>query len=660
MQNNPWTTKFAFIWYNNDEIYHFSDADFDAKARQLHENGVECVITFTATHFRWSFLPYWEEINTALKKISEACHRYGITVVEHHSSALYFSLHNEDDWAYFYRILDMQGLVVEECKGLEHFVTTDPVICDGVTLSQCSQISGKTGTLARSNYHGNTICYNNPHFRKAYFAYLETIYATGVDGIMTDDIQYYPNACACEHCRKLFKESYGYDLPDPEHWDAFYENYDDPAYVAWKRFRLDSTEQFQRDVNAHFESLGLKLLRPNYISAILYSNWSAYPFEGVADLWDYIFQENCESNIIGPSHLFFMGEANHRYAMGRANGRPSMSMFYPDNISALYLSWALARSYGQMYLGSALKVDQSDWEKPLRIFESKHADVYSYPKKAADLAFYFSGDTRDYTRNGRKNAERMISRMQAAYLAGLQIDLVFSHESLETLCTMPCIAICDVEMLSDAEIETLRGYLRAGGRLLIEGKCGNLCADGRKRDYDVPADLSKYGDVCIVPEQPVLWIFELDVPKYEGNTSGTNMTADLTGKLKTIAASAILPYLKTRRVKVDTTAEVIASFHHNDSGYILHLFNSENLIPPEGTWLDHTWSYPNYEAGAAPIDTDITVTIQRCDDRKISSVTLDSPEFAAETELPFTDDGKTITFTVPANTFAGYALVVCA
>ena len=63
--------------------------------------------------------------------------------------------------------------------------------------------------------------------------------------------------------------------------------------------------------------------------------------------------------------------------------------------------------------------------------------------------------------------------------------------------------------------------------------------------------------------------------------------------------------------------------------------------------------------GAAPIADEIAVTIERCDDREISGVLLASPEWEAEKRVPFTDDGKHISFTIPAASFSGYLLAVC-
>ena len=78
---NPWKERFAWFWYNDEEIFRFSDEDFDKKAAEFAHNGVTTVITFSVTHFRWDYEPWWDHLLEILKKIVAACHKYGIKVV---------------------------------------------------------------------------------------------------------------------------------------------------------------------------------------------------------------------------------------------------------------------------------------------------------------------------------------------------------------------------------------------------------------------------------------------------------------------------------------------------------------------------------------------------------------------------------------------------
>jgi len=655
---NPWGTVFTWLWFTDDDLFRHTPADFDKKARALYEDGVQIAILFSPTHFRWSFRPYWDRIDRTMREIVTACHRYGIRVVEHHSARLTFGPENEDDWEYTERFIGKKGSSISSWDGWREYLVKEDILENGTSLHSFRQIDGRTGKWSRSNYHGWSMCFNNPDFQKEYFSYLETVYLTGVDGIMTDDVQFDINSCACEHCRKLFYEETGFTLPSPDRWNEFMDNYDDPAFIAFKRFRINSTERFQRAVNRHFESLGLSLLRPNYISDIIYSNWSSYPFETCADLWDYIFQENLVSSIIGQSHLTYLPEALHRFSMGRARGVPSMSHFYPDTQSEMYLAWALSKGYGQIYLGSSIGASQSEWEKPYRLFEKKHAFAYTNPEKRCDIAFYFSTDTRDYTQNGASFMRRMVSRMQGAYLMNIQTDLVFPDASLELLKKMPCLYLADTVMLSDEEIAKLQKYLSEGGKIIIEGECGTLKSGGSRRAENAAELLKKCGDVIHVPKGDTFTQEGAYIHPYENIVPSVPAPENRTACLMKSAEKCILPHLKTRRIKADAASGISASFFSVKGAYVVHLINTGGLISEKGTTLTRNTVYRNFDENAPGIREEIRLTIAKPDNRPVLSAAGASPEFENERSLSFTDENELVRVTVPANTFSGYLLII--
>ena len=62
MNLRPWEQAIAYFWYNDDEIFHFSQEDFDRRAKDFADRGVTLVETFSFTHFRLGFYPYWDVI----------------------------------------------------------------------------------------------------------------------------------------------------------------------------------------------------------------------------------------------------------------------------------------------------------------------------------------------------------------------------------------------------------------------------------------------------------------------------------------------------------------------------------------------------------------------------------------------------------------------
>jgi hypothetical protein len=288
---NKWDAKFSFFWYNDDEIFNFTQDDFDKKAKSYADIGITHVITFSCTHFRWSMYEHWDAITECLRKMVVACHKYDIKLVEHHSTHLTFDPLNEEEWDYFERVLKVRHSKIDSWDNIRNFVT------DNFT-KELRHIDGRTNEYARSSYKGYCMCFNNEKYQAAYFDYLTDLYKkTGIDGIMTDDVQYFGewNACTCDYCRDLFRKETGYELPMPDGWDEFYGDYDNKVFTAWLRFKRESTSGFQQKVNEHFKSLGLNLLRPNYVSSVINTNPTSYPFDICGEIWDWVFQENCFS-----------------------------------------------------------------------------------------------------------------------------------------------------------------------------------------------------------------------------------------------------------------------------------------------------------------------------------------------------------------------------
>ena len=448
--------------------------------------GINHVITFSCTHFRWSFRRSWHLLTGVLSRVVAACHAYGIRVTEHHSSHLTFNPLDQAGESLLDRVLAVRGSSRSSWPHLREDCDADPLV-GGVPLSSFRQIDGRTGTWARTSYQGWGMCFNNPDYRRAYFSYLETQYATGIDGIMTDDVQYFGqgHACACAHCRRLYRERTGRELPAPgAEWAAWHGNYDDPSYLAWVGFRLQSTLDFHHAVKAHYQSLGLRPLRPNYCSHVLYRNWTAYALENLPDL-DWVFQENCFSSVIRYSWPCWAVEAPHRFAVARRRRIPPMSMFYPDRYDTLLFTWALAMSWGHVFLCTPEGASINEQEGELREFEKRHARLLFRTDKLARLAFYDSRGNRElYGRAEERSLAALKSWMQACHHASIPVDL-FQAEDLAVpgfLRRYSLVVLNEVALLSERELESFRRFVESGGRLVWTGATGTRDERGVPRD----------------------------------------------------------------------------------------------------------------------------------------------------------------------------------
>ena len=489
---DPSDTRFAFFWYNDQEIFHDTAADLARKAEAFADVGINHVITFSCTHFRWSFRRHWDLLTDTLARVVTACHAVGIRVTEHHSSHL---THNPVDAA-GERLLEerlrIRGSSLESWPHLREDCDADPVI-DGVPLSSWRQIDGRTGRWARSaypgryDYQGWTFCFNNLHYRRAYLAYLAKLYATGIDGIMTDDVEWFGagHACACAICRALFREQSGHDLPESgPAWERWHGDHGDPAYVAWLRFRTSSTTAFHQAVKDHYTRLGIRPLRPNYSERVLHRDPHGVSLEDLPDL-DWIFKENDYSTIVRYSWCGWAIEAAHRYAVGRWRDIPPMSMFYPDRPDSVRFCWGLAMSWGHLYLATPEGESLDHTEKRLRRFEVVHPELLRRVQRVASLGFYDSRATRQlYEHAEERSLAGLIAWAQACYRRNVPFDL-FQPEELSRLPRYRVVVLNEAVFLSDAELEALRRFVQAGGTLVWTGATGSNDETGAGRDAAV-------------------------------------------------------------------------------------------------------------------------------------------------------------------------------
>ena len=518
MKKAPWGTRLAWYYYNNPEFFEKNDDDFDKDAREHAENGIHIVQLFSMTHFRWSFYPYWDRINDTLRRICTAFHRYGIRVVEHHSTSLCECPLRLEDWddreggifrergLYFTSDKKRYGPYLERWSKIKPFLCNPDATVDGISFASMIQIDGRTGQRSVSNYQTSVMCYNNENFRRIYFDYLESLYKCGIDGIMTDDVQYFSNgnACACPTCRRLFKQQTGYDLPAPDEWRVgFMDNYSNPAFVAFNKFKIDNTARFQRDVDKHFHTLGYDMLRIDYFGSSLAStNKTSYPFHRCASSKDLIFQENTRFNVTKLSWPAYYCSAAYLYELGKQNNIPSMSVFYDAKEDAIYFGWAMAMAWGQMFNGSFPYTPETKKVKRfLYDFEQHYPRVVYDLKKQADVGIFYSADQRDIWHDDHMDVIGSVSAwLQAGLFSGFCMRIV-TQETVEVEmkpAEVKVLIIPNILMLKDSELLALGVYVRAGGHLVLCGQCGtydeNLCSRSPERIKEL-----LFSDVSIKP-----------------------------------------------------------------------------------------------------------------------------------------------------------------
>ena len=718
----PWEEKFTWFWFSDEQIFEWTQEDFDKAAKELYDNGITMAINFTVTHFRFGCYRYWDKIHNAFKMFCDAAHKYGIKVIEHNSASLWHDLYCSGGWKRFEEDIDSY---THFTSGVENWIEVPRYLLNepeayGHKLYDMHQIDGRTGKRARmEEYNLNVFCYNNPEYRDAYFKYrTEELKIVPFDGIMDDDVQWFGDghACTCKHCRKLFKEQYGYDLPQPEDWDEFYNDYNNPIFIAWLRFKKDSTERFYRDLTKLYESLGLKLLRPNYCSDVLKWCPTFYGFGSCMDQWTLIFQENCFSAVMKNSYPDFMVEAVHRFASAEKNGVPSMSMFYPDREDSVYFGWALSRTWGQLYTGTCEGMDTTPMEKKYRDFEAENILAYSSPKKFEDVAFYFSMKTRDFTAPQYEMAEKYtfntLGAMQASCHALLGTGMAFENDTIEELSKHKAIMCAFSAMVDDGELSRFREYVNRGGRLIIYGDFATVDETNAKRNinetldalgidstaekFDAISNMSvNYGGKSAeisdmrsllafngaeavaamngktvgiranVGDGEIIWFavrpekceFQKTIwserrvanpPKTESQPSLRAHQLSHSGALLDI----VIPE-RQYEIKCDNI-DLLAGVYNTEAGIAINIANVKGCISEEAEMVTHSDIITSFVADAPKLP-EIKISV-KCDGAK--SATLKTPEIKGEVKLDVAYAGGVAEFTIPADVFASYALIV--
>ena len=662
-----WDTQFGFFYYNDHEIFAASQDELDERAQEFAATGINHVITFSITHFRWSFQSGWQFIDRALRKIIKAFHKHGIKVTEHHSANYIFAPRNPAGYKLMQERFSCRNSQLNNWSGFEKDLNINRQAGDNISIASLLQIDGATGKpVYLEHYTAHLMCPNNPDYVRLYLKYLEEhIYPLGVDGIMTDDISV---RCACPHCRKLFKESTGYELPETgSDWLDWISEKKSPSFIAWLRFRLESCREFHVKVQEHYSKLGLRMLRPNYMAtAVSFTYFECLQnFDDLPTL-DWAFQENCFSDIIRYSWPEWLVEAGHRCMVAAGRKIPAMSMFYPDREDTVKFGWALAMNWGQKYLATThnASVNQNLFEKPLREFENQHSSLLNKATNIATLAFYDSYDNRIvYDGYNSRSAPIISSWIQTCGHHNIPWEMI-NKNSLEQLDTYDAVILPEVAFLEEKEIKALLAYAENGGKLIVIGNCGTL-----NKDY-LPCEspFKNNSDVIMLERNEYAFPVEKRATlhqRWDKSDAEIRLESDCWRPLNGVEKQErckIISFLKEHVPECflletpNAPEDLLVTAHKAPQGDLaLHLVNAcGTLTMPPSSDTGHSDPIP-----FPPIDEfQIKLTgINKYCSSGISSCFLHVPGAPSAISLEFSVTNNEFLLRIPANSFSFYALI---
>jgi len=499
---DKWNMRFGFFYYNDREIFDWDQLDMDRKAKEFADAGINHVITFSVTHFRWSFYRNWDKIYDVLRRMVIACHKYGIYVTEHHSAEYMYNAADPTGKEFLFSRIKMRKSSLDNWPGLLEDCTNGIITDDGHSLLDMVQYDPVTGEkYVDPEYKSYIICVNHPDYAPLYEKHLEELYKLGIDGIMTDDINFRygsyddrydaPTTCACIHCRRKFKEQTGFELPAAgADWIQWRRKKDEEPYAAWLKFRHNSLLKFHKAIKDHYEAMGLQMLRPWYNStAIYWTNPGGYAFDDLPAL-DWVQTENRFDDIIRYTWPEWAVEHNQRFSLGRVRGIPAMAFYYPDREDTVRFAWGLSLSGGIQYSGTNhANINLIPFEKPLREFEIQHRSLLRNSRKFASIGYYFSRTNRNCSSSYEERSRKIFSGwMQACEMQNIPYDLIMPEE-LDKLGQYKVIVLSEIILLNQIELETLQKFVSAGGKLVWIGKTGMRDENNVTRDTNTLKNL---------------------------------------------------------------------------------------------------------------------------------------------------------------------------
>ena len=464
------------------------------RAKAFKAAGIDTVVIF-GCHFRWDYIYNWERFHHLLKFIVDSCHTQGIKVFDHHSATL---THRVDTLGEYRNINEKNRHHVPFFPSREF---ADTITFNGNRLNDFRMISVQNGKPCYlDRYNAESFCINNPAFVDAYKKYVEKLLQTGIDGLMCDDVIYYPSwdGCGCDYCRNKFKDQYGHDLPPPTD-DNFWGNYTSPAFKDWINMRYHDPLDFLAAVK--------KIIGADFPLMSCCSSSTAKGLDGsgmnsiiMVRAMNNVMLEMCGE--IVSEEVGYSGRISdfmlHK-AIADKHGYPSIGLGYAHNPDSAFVIWAFNKLFASSpwistltgRLGIAEEVrktipDEADIIQEAYEFEQQHEDLFR-GKSSAKLAVLFSLDNLIYNGTAQDDyAQPWHDLSVEPFRQNIQFDVVLDIPSPDAY---PVLLLSNLDCVSDKLGGQLLDYMNRGGTVIASGLLGFRDEHGQLREKPLMADM---------------------------------------------------------------------------------------------------------------------------------------------------------------------------
>ncbi len=487
-----WWLTWKDLQWPDDDVAEAIERRADAAAR----SGVTCAVIFGA-HFRWDYLPLWQNLHDLIGTIRTSLHQRNITLFDHHSAVLTHRYSTREE-AQAIRTFNKHHVPFAPSRDVASTWTFNGELLDSWRMIDIS--TGKPVFL--KPYTAEEFCINNPGFRQAYCEYVKRLVSsTGIDGLMSDDGCFYSGwtSCGCQWCRKKFKEKYGHDLPGMND-AAFWGNYSNEAFKDWIEMRFASSREFLEVVrgvldedyplmaccsssaNSEMPKFGLtyqELCNPcNYI--MLEMTGDSPQSDG---RWNTHFSEQLLHLGLAREHKFPCLGLGYGYTEETAGFIWAFNKFLGSSTWFSTLKGRLGLPDSQI---TELKDDPELTGKPFN-WEKMHPELFVGDTDTG-TAVFFSRWTRDYCGITKDGHSREYDQTC--------LDLLESNITFDVVVRIPeekkykNLVIASAQCLDDSEYAALNRFIENGGCVIACGAVGTL--DKRANRRNTPW-LSQYG-----------------------------------------------------------------------------------------------------------------------------------------------------------------------
>lgn len=563
----------------------------------------------------WFNSPATDRYISNLKVMTDACHRNNIRVVGH----------------------------LTACCVLDTYFKNHP---------DQAMIDLRNGEPAFYRRYGTSMmCPNNPDFKIEYLKTVEKVVReTGLDGLMVDETEWLPaewTVCGCEHCRRLFKEQTGYDIPDYRDPSVF-GNFDNPVFKAWLKFRIETMGNFLSEIKVTLDNIKKGMLFTGcYCEALspFVANYYGMDLEDMNRSHNVSFFE-CEP--ANPwSFRYNVAEASYYRAFG-----PSFYLGYSVTPTQQFYNWAFAKTCGlSLWIFPQIKT-----EFPY-LWEKKWEKVFMDDGVLCNTAIVFSSPSKNYLPDAHTTVNEFQGWAQTMLEAHIPFETVIASQLGNTdLSKYSTLILPDAVCLSDNEINAISNYVQNGGYVIATGRTSQYDETGNKRPEPGMTKLFNgdkgKGKAVYLENQPGLDYF---VPKIGGGRAGEGGIWEdnrIAGKrdrmIEIITANQPDPVIKTDNIAPEI---VLIPYYLESEGYngiSVHLLNClgtkhDRLIKtPENIAYEYT-DYPSPN-GFIGNGEKMKIAVRS---ENVSKAYLISPDFIEVVNLDFKMNDGYCEITIP-------------